>query len=98
MGKELTFSEALQGGWEKRRKGLCRARGRGGAPDCVGSHVRAKGCGLSACSYSCPNVEAIFGSAKGESFGGWLFTVGVEELDCLAVGQDVQESKEFTRM
>jgi hypothetical protein len=40
-------------------------------------------------------VEEIFVIAKGESFGGWLFPKGVEEYDCLAVGEEVEEAQKF---
>ena len=32
----------------------------------------------------------MFGVAEGEDFGGWLFSKRVEELDCLAMGEDVE--------
>ena len=37
-------------------------------------------------------VEEVFGAAPGEGFIGRLLTKRVEEFDCLAVGEDVEEA------
>ena len=41
-------------------------------------------------------MEETFGAAEGESFGGWLFPKGVEELDYLVMGEDAKESQDFS--
>ena len=40
-------------------------------------------------------VEERFGAAPGEGFIGRLLTKSVEEVDCLAMGEDVEEAQEF---
>ena len=71
-------------------------RGKGEAPGSVRSHVRAEGSGLSACD---PDSRAVmkegFGAAPGEGFIGGFLPDGFEELDCLAVGEDIEEAQEF---
>ena len=62
----------------------------------VMSHVRAKGSGMSECD---PNsravVKEVFGAAPGGDFTGGLLPNGVEEVDGLALGEDVEEPQEI---
>ena len=61
------------------------------APDCVGSHMRAHGCGLRACqAYSRAVVEEVRGATKGGRIVSGLFPEEFEELDRLAMGEDVE--------
>ena len=41
-------------------------------------------------------MEQIYDAAEGESFGGLLFPKSVKELDCLAMGEDVEEAQIFS--
>ena len=62
-------------------------RGAKGAPDCVGSHMRAHGSGLFACeAYGRPNVEAR-GAKEGESVVSGILPEEFEEIDRLVMGE-----------
>ena len=40
-------------------------------------------------------VKQVFGAAPDEGFIGSLLPDGFEELDCLTVGEDIEEAQEF---
>ena len=40
-------------------------------------------------------MKQVFGAAPGEGFIGRLLSDGFEELDCMAVGEDIEEGQEF---
>ena len=62
-----------------------------GAPDCVGSDMRAHGGGLRACeAYGRAAVEKVRGATEGERIVSGLFTEEFEEVDRLAIGEDVE--------
>ena len=68
-----------------------RGRSEEGAPDGVGSHVRAQGSGLRACeAYGRPVVEEVRGAAEGEGIVRGLFPEEFEEVDRLSMGEDVK--------
>ena len=59
-----------------------RGRSTRGAPDGVGSHVRAHGSGLRTCeAYGRPVVEEVRGVAEGEGNVRGLFPEEFEEVD-----------------
>ena len=65
------------------------------APDCVGRHMRAHGGDLRACeTYVRAVVEEVRGATEGEHIVSWLFSglfpEGFEEVDRLAMGEDVE--------
>ena len=61
------------------------------APDGVGSHMRAYGCGLRACeAYGRAVVEEVRGATEGERIVSGLFPEDFEEVDRLAMGEDVE--------
>ena len=61
------------------------------APDCVGSHMHAHGSGLRACkAYGRPVVEEVGGATEGESIVSGLVPEYFEEVDRLAMGEDVK--------
>lgn len=71
-------------------------RGKGEAPGSVRSHVRAEGSGVSSCDPDGRAVmKEVFGAAPGEGFTGGLLPDGFEKVDCLAVGEDIEEAQEF---
>ena len=71
-------------------------KGKGEAPGSVRSHVRAEGSGLSACyPDGGPVMKEVFGAAPGEGFIAGLLPDDFEERDCLAVGEDIEETQEF---
>ena len=58
------------------------------APDGVGRHVRAHGCGLRACeAYGRAVVEEVRGATEGERIVSGLFPEEFEEIDRLAMGE-----------
>ena len=62
-----------------------------GAPDRVRSDMRAHGSALCACeAYGRPVVEEVRGATEGESIVSWLFPKEFEEVDRLAIGEDVK--------
>ena len=68
-----------------------RGRGRAEAPDCVGRHMRAHGGGLRACeAYGRAVVEEVRGATEGERIVSGLFPEEFEEVDRLAMGEDLQ--------
>ena len=74
-------------------------RGRRSAerPDGVGRHVRTQGCGLRACeAYGRAVVEEIRGAMEGERIVSGLFPEEFEEIDRLAVGEDVQQAQKLS--
>ena len=74
---------------QRARKGALRRRA-------VRSHVHAEGSGLSACDPDSRAVmKEVFGAAPGKGFIGGLLPDVFEELDCLAVGEDIAEAQEF---
>ena len=80
-----------RGGEEE--EGIVRVRGRRSAeaPDGVGRHMRAHGCGLRICeAYGRPVVEEVRGAAEGERFVSGLFPEEFEEVDRLSMGEDVK--------
>ena len=61
--------------------------------------MRAEGSGLSTCDLDGRAfVKEVFGAAPGEGFIGRLLPDGSEELDCLAVGKDIEEAQELPWM
>ena len=67
------------------------------APDGVGRHVRAHGCGLRACeAYGRAVVEEVRGATEGESNVSGLFPEEFEEIDRLTVGEDVQQAQKLS--
>ena len=68
-----------------------RGRGSAEAPDCVGRHVRAHGCGLRACeAYGRAVVEEVRGATEGKRSVSGLFPEEFDEFDRLAMGEDVE--------
>jgi len=77
----------------EKEEGIVRVRGRRSAeaPDCVGSRMRAHGGGLRACeAYGRAVVEEVRGATEGESIVSGLFPEEFEEVDRLAIGEDVE--------
>ena len=77
----------------EKEEGIIHVRGRGGAeaPDCVGRHMRAHGGGLRACdAYGRAVVEEVRGATEGEGIVSGLFPEEFEEVDRLAMGEDVE--------
>ena len=77
-----------------------RGRRSAGAPDCVdmGSHMRAHGgSGLRACE-ACGRavVEEVRGATEGERIVSGLFPEEFEEIDRLAMGEDVQQAQKLS--
>ena len=67
------------------------------APDGVGRHVRAHGCGLRACeAYDRAVVEEVRGAMEGERIVSGLFPEEFEEIDHLAMGEDVQQAQKLS--
>ena len=67
------------------------------APDGVGRHVRAHGCGLCTCeSHGRAVVEEVRGTTEGKRIVSGLFPEEFEEFDCLAMGEDVQEAQKLS--
>ena len=67
------------------------------APDGVGRHVRAHGCGLCTCkSHGRAVVEEVRGTTEGKRFVSGLFPEEFEEFDRLAMGEDVQEAQKLS--
>ena len=67
------------------------------APDGVGRHVRAHSCGLRACeSYGRAVVEEVRGATEGERIVSGLFPEEFEEIDRLAMGEDVQQAQKLS--
>ena len=68
------------------------------APDGVpGRHVRAHGCGLRACeAYGRAVVEEVRGATEGERIVSGLFPEEFEEIDRLAMGEDVQQAQKLS--
>ena len=59
--------------------------------------MRAEGSGLSACYFDGRAfMKEVFGAAPGEGFIGGL-PDGFEEVDCLALGEDIEEAQELFR-
>ena len=86
-----------RGGEEE--EGIVRVRGRRSAwvPDGVGRHVRAHSCGLRACeSYGRAVVEEVRGATEGERIVSGLFPEEFEEVDRLAMGEDVQQAQKLS--
>jgi hypothetical protein len=70
-----------------------RVRGRRSAEaqDCVGSDMRAHGSGLRACeAYGRSVVEGVRGATEGQRIVSGHFPEEFEEVDRLAVGEDVE--------
>lgn len=66
-------------------------------PDGVGRHVRAHSCGLRACeSYGRAVVEEVRGATEGERIVSGLFPEEFEEVDRLAMGEDVQQAQKLS--
>ena len=64
------------------------------APDRVGRHMRAHGCGLRTCkAHGRAVVEEVRGSTEGERIVSGLLPEDFEEFDRLAMGEDVQEAQ-----
>ena len=86
-----------RGGEEE--EGIVRVRGGRSAerPDGVGRHVRAQSCGLRACeSYGRAVVEEVRGATEGERIVSGLFPEEFEEVDRLAMGEDVQQAQKLS--
>ena len=67
------------------------------APDGVGRHMRAHGCGLRTCeAYGRAVVEEVRGATDGERIVGGLFPEEFEEIDRLTVGEDVQQAQKLS--
>ena len=67
------------------------------APDGVGRHMRAHGCGLCTCEACCRAVvEEVRGATEGERIISGLFPEEFEEFDRLAMGEDVQEAQKLS--
>ena len=67
------------------------------APNGVGRHVRAHGCGLGTCkAHGRAVVEEVCGATEGERFVSGLFPEEFEEFDRLAMGEDVQEAQKLS--
>ena len=67
------------------------------APDGVGRHMRAHGCGLRACeAYGRVVVEEVRGATEGEHIVSELFPEEFEEIDRLAMGEDVQQAQKLS--
>ena len=67
------------------------------APDGVGRHMRAHGCGLLTCkAHGRAVVEEVHGATEGERFVSGLFPEEFEEFDRLAMGEDVQEAQKLS--
>ena len=68
-----------------------RGRGRAEAPDRVGRHMRAHDGGLRACeAFGRAVVEEVRGAAEGERIVSGLFPEKFEEVDRLAMGEDLE--------
>ena len=67
------------------------------APNGVGRHVRAHGCGLGTCkAHGRAVVEEIRGATEGERIVSGLFPEEFEEIDRLTVGEDVQQAQKLS--
>ena len=41
-------------------------------------------------------MKEVFGAAPGKGFIRWLLPEGFEELDCLAMGEDIEKAQKFS--
>ena len=67
------------------------------APDGVGRHMRAHGCGLRTCKdHGRAVVEEVRGTTEGKRIVSGLVPEEFEEFDRLAMGEDVQEAQKLS--
>ena len=67
------------------------------APDGVGRHMRAHGSGLRAFeAYGRAVVEEVRGATEGERIVSGLFPEEFEDVDRLAMGEDVQQAQKLS--
>ena len=66
------------------------------APDGLGRHMRAHGCGLCTCkSHGRAVVEEVRGTTESKCIVSGLFPEEFEEFYRLAMGEDVQEAQKL---
>ena len=67
------------------------------APDGVGRHMRAHGCGLCTCkTHGRAVVEEVRGTTEGKRIVSGLVPEEFEEFDRLGMGGDVQEEQKLS--
>ena len=67
------------------------------APDGVGRHIRAHGCGLrTRKAHGRAVVKEVRGTAEGKRMVSGHFPEEFEEFDRLAMGEDVQETQKLS--
>ena len=82
----------------EKEEGIVRVRGRRSAeaPDCVGSHIRTLGGGLRTCeAYGRAVADQVRGATEGEGIVSGLFPEEFEEIDHVAMGEDVEEAQKL---